>query len=79
MVLGVLAVENKGHCQPKVRPKSVNQHGPAHICGVVDVQVDGFVGRVEHELKEGDDDELERTGSSQDCPHGNESCCSRKI
>ena len=74
MVFGVLLVEDEGDGHTEIRPEGVNEHGPTHICGMVDVQVDSLVGGVEYELKECDDDELERTRPSQDCTHCDEGC-----
>ncbi len=79
MVVGVLPVEYKGDGQTKICPKGVNEHRPAHIGSVIDIQIDGLVGRVKHELEERDDNELEGTGSTQDCAHGDQSCGTGKI
>ena len=41
-------------------------HGPAHIGCLEYVGVECLIGRVEHDLEEGYDDHLERTGLTQD-------------
>ena len=64
MVLSVLPVQEERDAQSEIRPEGVNDHGPAHICSLVDVKVDSFVGRVEHDFEKRDDDELEGARSA---------------
>ena len=43
------------------------------------MDVECLIGRVEHELKEGNDDQLERRGPAQYCPHRDQHCRRSKV
>ena len=47
----------------------MDEHGAADVSRHEDMNIQSLVARVEDELKECDDDELERGGLSEDCPH----------
>ena len=72
MISCLFLVHHGGHSQAEVGPKGVDGHGPAHIGSLEDKGVQGLIGRVEHDLKEGDDDHLEGTGLPQDGAKRNE-------
>ena len=57
----------------------MDEHGAPDVCSLQHVDVEGLVGRIEHDLEEGDDDQLEGTGSTQHCPHCDQNCSCCKV
>ena len=75
MVGGLPVVEHEGDSQSKVGTKGVDDHGASHISRLQDMDIQGLVGRVEHQFKEGNDDQLEGAGPTQYCSHCDQHCC----
>ena len=79
MVCCLLVVEHAGDSHSKVSSKGVDEHGAPDVCSLQHVDVEGLVGRIEHDLEEGDDDQLEGTGSTEHCPHCDQNCSCCKV
>lgn len=50
MVLGYLPEHDEGDTKAKISPKGVDDHRPPDVGSVVDVNVYGLIGRVDHEF-----------------------------
>ena len=79
VVLCFLVPEHQGNRQPKVGTECVNQHGATDVRSHEHVHVQSFVGGVEHELEECDDDELEGGGPPENCSHSDENSGTGKV
>ena len=79
MFRGFLVVEHQRDGYAKVGPKGVDDHGAPHVCRLEHMDVERLIGRVAHELKEGDDDQLEGAGPPQHRPHSDQHCRRCKV
>ena len=77
MILGFLVIQNERGSNTKVSTKCVDEHWASDVRCLQHVDIQSLVDWVEHDLKEGNDDQLEVADTAKQCTHRdqNNSCC----
>ena len=64
--------ENKRGSNSKVSTKGMDEHGTSDVRCLQHMDVQSFIGGVEHHLEEGNDDQLEVADTTEQCSHRDE-------
>ena len=79
MIASLLAEKDSGSSKAKVGTESVDDDGTSNVCRLENMAVESFIDSVEDDFKQGNDDQLEVTDTTEQCTHRDENCSCNKV